>query len=1495
MPGTNLVVPVVLWGKNAPTHCISSVFLSRDQKTLVTGCYDGQICIWQVDPDTLKMTPRCLLVGHSAPVLCLSRASDNNFIVSSSEAGEMCTWDLIDGKCREHVKLPQVHTNIQAYHMCNSDDLRLFCNGYYAEILIMDPFSLEILFSLSSKVHPDWISALHVLRPSSRKDDVVLAITITGTVKVWSLLGHENKSAEPIYENESKQIRCLNALSLNCCAHNQRTVLVVCAKYCQIYDAGDFSVLCSINAPVGERWMSGDFLSPDRILVWSDEGKGYMYKLPANKLKGRAVSSSIADNQGFHSPSVDTDNPVLYGLLAQPGDKTLSCPPAMKMCGGGSGPTAAGKGRRLLLLRGDSEGVVSVWVVPEAQPSTPPPQRPPAIAATINISLNLAWAEMNPGPVGILDQLNHIDETEIKLTASVYLAGQSRLVVGREDGSIVIVPATHTVMLQLLHGTHQQFHDWPPHQLLLGHSGRVNCLLYPHHIHQRYDKSHLLSGGVDFAVCLWDLYAGTLLHRFCVHAGEVQQLLVPPDACSARIQKCICSVASDHSVCLLSLSERKCVTLASRHLFPIVSIKWRPLDDFMVIACSDGSVYVWQMDTGHLDRVLHGMIAEEVLIACDEAAIEAGTLAGGGDSHGLANPAVHFFRGLRHRNLSAIRHATQRGLHQLQQLQQAGRALGGAGLASRNRRAPLAIQPHRANPKDPESHILFFDIEGLIVELLSEEYSAMSPASLEAAGLLTSAEYNKAAALTQSASPDAAKKLSGILAKMKEGAENVQTKLQAKAESVGFKGHGADSNRPNNLDAQGSGSSRRTGANVEPSHSMEIAQILLSLLHAWGLDPDLDRVCETKLGLLRPMVPVSFGVLSKGGQMSVQLPTWQNALAPDTIPTEIPPQTGFSSASLPPEMVRQEMLTRIFTARLHWELSTTLTSNHLLTIIALANTLMSMNNATFIPEQEFNRKMHRTSGRASVSSWSKGEEEREEAFGQQQAHIKQGWSLLATLHCVLLPDKLISAGSKNFKRPQVEMMARRWQHQCLEVREAAQALLLAELARLAPKGRKALVDSWAQYLPCYTQSESINSQVTAPQQTQDKMEELEDEEEEEAIRKPYSMAELKRKQTTAVVLLGVIGAEFGQDITSEGAANNKRRTGDDVRRKNSVVEGFGVGHGSLSRLTALALAHLVLAPGSTRLPAHTPLRRAAVDLLGRGFTVWEPYLDVSKVLLGLLDMCCDADKLVPSMTYGLPLTPQADSCRTARHALTLIATARPAAFITTMAREVARSAAQQTVGGGGSGGGSNNAQGGGAAGGNANAAPGGGGALHRSRAEVLRGIELLVDRQLPEVQELLVEVMDIVLHCVDQSHLKSKGLCDVFPAICRYNQVSHCPATRRISVGSHSGQVALYELRHGRCQLLTAHQAPVSACAFSVDGKHLVTYSCNENRLSFWQTTTGMFGLGAPQTRCVKCYSTAPLADAARLSPARLARLTWSGPRQATLTLADGSETRFTV
>lgn len=163
-----------------------------------------------------------------------------------------------------------------------------------------------------------------------------------------------------------------------------------------------------------------------------------------------------------------------------------------------------------------------------------------------------------------------------------------------------------------------------------------------------------------------------------------------------RVQKSICSVASDHSVTLLSLTERKCICLASRHLFPVVSIKWRPLDDFLIVGCSDGTVYVWQMETGHLDRVLHGMLAEEVLSACDENVADASPH-GSTSEMGLANPAVHFFRGLRHRNLNAIRHATQRGINQLQQLHAHNNSDNIFLL--KNRSSPLTIQGLRTNPK----------------------------------------------------------------------------------------------------------------------------------------------------------------------------------------------------------------------------------------------------------------------------------------------------------------------------------------------------------------------------------------------------------------------------------------------------------------------------------------------------------------------------------------------------------------------------------------------------------------------------------------------------------------------------------------------------------------------------------------------------------------------------------------------------------------------------
>ncbi len=42
------------------------------------------------------------------------------------------------------------------------------------------------------------------------------------------------------------------------------------------------------------------------------------------------------------------------------------------------------------------------------------------------------------------------EDRQLQITASIYIPGQGRLVCGRDDGSIVIIPAVPSVILQLL-------------------------------------------------------------------------------------------------------------------------------------------------------------------------------------------------------------------------------------------------------------------------------------------------------------------------------------------------------------------------------------------------------------------------------------------------------------------------------------------------------------------------------------------------------------------------------------------------------------------------------------------------------------------------------------------------------------------------------------------------------------------------------------------------------------------------------------------------------------------------------------------------------------------------------------------------------------------------------------------------------------------------------------------------------------------------------------
>ncbi|NXW48263.1 WDR7 protein, partial [Nyctiprogne leucopyga] len=1352
MAGNSLVLPIVLWGRRAPTHCISTLLLMEDASMIVTGCHDGQICLWDLALD-LEINPRALLFGHTASVTCLSKASaasDKQYIVSASESGEMCLWDVNDGRCIEFTKLACAHTGIQFYQFTvgTQREGRLLCHGHYPEILVVDATSLEVLYSLLSKISPDWISSMTIIRSDRTQEDTVVAVSVTGILKVWIITSEVSRMQDttPVFEEESKPIYCQNCQSISFCAFTQRSLLVVCSKYWRVFDAGDYSLLCSVPSENDQTWTGGNFVSADKVIVWTEDGQSFIYKLPASCLP---ASDSFRRDVGKAVENLIP--PLLYSVLDRADKQLLICPPVTRFFYGHR------EFSYKLLIQGDSSGRLCIWSVPDTLEQQPSAK---GLQTTTSVSLQEAFDKLTPRPAGIIDQLSLIPNINepLKVTASVYIPAHGRLVCGREDGSIVIVPATQTAIVQLLQGEHMLRRGWPPHRTLRGHRNKITCLLYPHQASSRYDQRYLISGGVDFSVVIWDIFSGEMKHIFCVHGGEITQLLVPPENCSARVQHCICSVASDHSVGLLSLREKKCIMLASRHLFPIQVIKWRPSDDYLVVGCSDGSVYVWQMDTGALDRCVMGITAVEILNACDEAVPAA--------VDSLSHPAVNLKQAMTRRSLAALKNVAHQKLQTLATNLLASEASDKGNLPKYSHNS-LMVQAIKTNLTDPDIHVLFFDVEALIIQLLTEEASRPNTA------LISPENLQKASGGSDKGGSFLTGKRAAVL--FQQVKETIKENIKEHLLDDEDEDEESVRQRREDGDPEYRSSKSKPLTLLEYNLTMDTAKLFMSCLHAWGLNSVLDELCLDRLGMLKPHCSVSFGLLSRGGHMSLMLPGYNQ-------PVGKPSYEGV-------EVGRKMSITEGL-GKGTYGVSRAVTTQHLLSVISLANTLMSMTNATFIgdhmkkgptrPPRPGTPEMSKMKAPPSVSSHAAQGQIKQAApavsSSAEAGHsgsdtappfhtcflVNEGWSQLAAMHCVMLPDLL---GLDKFRPPLLEMLARRWQDRCLEVREAAQALLLAELRRIEQAGRKETIDAWAPYLPQYMDSvispgvttEAIQTGSASPDSlgTEAKVQEEEHDLVDDDItagclsglpqlKKISTSYEERRKQATAIVLLGVIGAEFGAEIEPPKLLTRPRSS-------SQIPEGFGLTSGgsnySLARHTCNDM-HLLQSP-LAELAAAINTDERALGLVAQrsNKSAQRPNCRLSEQIRLKQSLCAGSENDLVNITMGLPLSPAADSARSARHALSLIATARPPAFITTIAKEVHRHTAlaantqsQQNIHTT---------------------------TLARAKGEILRVIEILIEKMPTDVVDLLVEVMDIIMYCLEGSLVKKKGLQECFPAICR--------------------------------------------------------------------------------------------------------------------------------
>ncbi|XP_047720589.1 WD repeat-containing protein 72 [Prionailurus viverrinus] len=835
---------VALWGKKAPPHSITAIMITDDQQTIVTGSQEGQLCLWNLSPE-LKISAKELLFGHSASVTCLAKARDFSkqpYVVSAAENGEMCVWNVTNGQRVEKATLPYRHTAICYYH-CSfrmTGEGWLLCCGEYQDVLIIDAKSLAVIHTFISSQSPDWINCLCIVHSMRIQEDSLLVVSVAGELKVWDLSSSINSIQEKqdVYEKESKFLDSLNCRAIRFCTYTERLLLVVFSKCWKVYDYCDFSLLRTEVSRSGQFFAGGEVLAAHRIIIWTEDGHSFIYQLLNSGLSksiypadGRVLKETIYPHL-LCSTSVQENK--VQGLSFVMGYMNERKEPFYK-----------------ILFSGEVSGRITLWHIPDVPVSK-------FDGSPREIPITATWTlQDNFDKHHTMSIIDHVPGAgTVVVTSSEYVSSLDKLICGCEDGTILITQALNAAKAGLLEGG-SLLKDSLPHKVLKGHHQSVMSLLYPHGLSSKLDQSWLLSGDQDSCVILWNIFTEEVLHKFFLEAGPVTSLLMSPENFRLRSDQVICCVCSDHSVALLHLEGKRCLLHARKHLFPVRMIKWHPVENFLIVGCADDSAYIWEIETGTLERHETGERARIILNCCD-------------DSQPLkpefalpVTSETHKHKSVEQRSSSSCQFGPIPcpGL-QVESSWKVADVKPSSG--------PFNVLPVKTRWSDIGFHILLFDLENLVELLLPTPVCDVDPSnSFYGSEILRRAKSTvEKKTMTLKRNKTASGSLSAE-AQAKPVSEN-PAQGENTAKSLGDNEGIKRQKKIKNSKKMHPKPSRKVDANI----TIDTAKLFLSCFLPWGVDKEFDNLCIKHLDILKLQGSVSLGLASNEDHFSLMLPGW---------------------------------------------------------------------------------------------------------------------------------------------------------------------------------------------------------------------------------------------------------------------------------------------------------------------------------------------------------------------------------------------------------------------------------------------------------------------------------------------------------------------------------------------------------------------------------------------------------------------------------------------
>eukprot|EP00045_Choanoeca_perplexa_P016001 m.209438 g.209438 ORF g.209438 m.209438 type:complete len:1171 (+) comp17141_c0_seq1:28-3540(+) len=618
-------IPLTLWGSMAPEHEIASCLITHDRSFIVTGSTTGQLCIWSLDITNDELESKLYVMLGQHPITCLSECWQDHHhelpgrardaaILAVCDDGSMFIIDPRDGRV--------VNSKFKAVQG-KPRSLTVIGHGHYAavvgnfeDVVIVDLSSLQMAQRLSSHAQGDWHTCCCSLKVAAAQNSHADAIAAVSSSNILSIYGCNwrafHKGATP--PSDSVRVRMQGSVALSWNKHNNAALLLVGPAEWQVYSLPDLTVIASATTPKREdrRWLGAAFADPTTVYSWSSGGTLYQYAIDHEQCPSK--------NNGYISLPDRTTSDLRVAPVSDTLQELDVCQEAVSAVSEANGTplffaTAAPRAATepWLFATGFDGAALEVWETGLDHVRELRSRDGQSLEETqgrrVTGSFGKAW---NHTPA-MVDGLQQGDRVSAFATVAVTPhAVDPWLCFGTAKGDLII-----TSLLALCFNTFDSDAARNRRDALKvasasrhkAHDGAITTMLAPRPGRQAL----LVTAGADCRVCVWDVEKSVLLHSLFNQAGFAIRLSLTHEALLPKWRNCICAVNTDNSVCLYDIDKGLCALRVAGHAHPIARVKWLPEDDFMVVECDNGAIYIWQLSSSHIESTASGQIAQDIL------------------------------------------------------------------------------------------------------------------------------------------------------------------------------------------------------------------------------------------------------------------------------------------------------------------------------------------------------------------------------------------------------------------------------------------------------------------------------------------------------------------------------------------------------------------------------------------------------------------------------------------------------------------------------------------------------------------------------------------------------------------------------------------------------------------------------------------------------------------------------------------------------------------